>query len=338
MKEKVYFGTYTKKTSQGIYYAHLDLEKGKINRPQKIISVDNPTYLRITNQHSLLAVVGANECGGIANYDLNKQNLLDQQLTNGSSPCYIGYNHTRQLVAAAYYHRGTVELYHLNNNGSLTLIDQIEQHGNGPRPEQDGSHIHYTDFTPDGRLAVIDLGNDTLSTYEINLNGKLKLQSSLKFEAGFGPRHLVFANNRIAYLVAELSSQVAVLHYNPQNGQFEIKQILSTIPRDFHEHNGAAAIRISDDKQFIYVSNRGHNSIAIYKIESNGLLTFLERTSTQGSFPRDFALDPSNQFLLVANQNTNNATLFKRNIQNGKLKCTQQNIPLPEGVCVCFQK
>lgn len=339
MKETIYFGTYTRKNSQGIYCAHLDLEKGKVNDPQNIIKVDNPTYLQITNSHSILSVVGEAKHGGIANYNLtdNSFNLLNQQLTNGSSPCYIGYNSAHQLVAAAYYHRGTAELYRLNDDGSLTLTDKITQHGNGLRPEQDGSHIHYTDFTPDNRLVVIDLGNDTLNTYNIDYEGKLKLQKSLNFDPGFGPRHLVFANEETAYLVAELSSKIAVLHYDSQNGQFTMKQVLSTIPQDFREHNGAAAIRISNDKRFVYVSNRGHNSIATFKVQSNGLLKSSGWNPTEGSFPRDFALDPSNRFLLVVNQNTDNATLFKRDSQSGKLDCIQQDIRLPEGVCVCFQ-
>lgn len=339
MKQQIYFGTYTKQISQGIYQAQLDCEANHLSRPQPIITVGNPTYLRLTDHNSLLTVAVEGPLGGIANYSLADRSfdLLDDQLTTGSSPCYIGYDQSRQFVFAAYYHRGTVEIYHLNDDLTLTLTDQIIHHGNGPRPEQDNAHVHFADLTPDGRLAVIDLGNDTLTTYTINSTGKATKNACLHFEAGFGPRHLVFANQNIAYLVAELSSQIAVLQYAP-DGHFEIQQILSTIPDNFSADNGAAAIRVTDDHRFVYVSNRGHDSIAIYQVNLNYTLELIDWTSTKGSFPRDFALDKTNRFLVVANQNTNNVTLFKRNPKNGKLDCIQQNIPLPEGVCVCFEK
>lgn len=338
MKEQIYFGTYTKKSSHGIYQAELDTEKEKVSQPQPIITVGNPTYLRLTDQHSLLSVAVEGPLGGVANYSLadNSFALLDDQLTRGSSPCYIGFDSQRKLVFAAYYHRGTVEIYHLNEDSTLTLTDTINHEGNGPRPEQDTAHVHYADLTPDGRLAVVDLGNDTLTTYDISNEGKVSEVACLQFDAGFGPRHLVFADSNTAYLAAELSSHVATLSYDSHDGHFEIQQILSTIPDDFTDHNGAAAIRISDDQRFVYLSNRGHDSIAVYRVTDDMTLEFVEWDDVKGSFPRDFALDSSNQFLLVANQNTDNATLFKRNQKNGKLECIQQNIALPEGVCVCF--
>lgn len=327
-----------KKSSQGIYQTELDTEKEKVRHPQPIITVGNPTYLRLTDQHSLLSIAVEGPLGGIANYSLadNSFALLDDQLTRGSSPCYIGFDSQRKLVFAAYYHRGTVEIYHLNEDSTLTLTDTITHERNGPRPEQDAAHVHYADLTPDGRLAVVDLGNDTLTSYDLSNQGKASEIACLKFDAGFGPRHLVFADQNTAYLAAELSSHVATLSYDERDGHFEIKQILSTIPNDFNNHNGAAAIRISDAQHFFYLSNRGHDSIAVYRVTDDMTLDFVEWDDVKGSFPRDFALDSSNKFLLVANQNTDNATLFKRNQKNGKLECIQQDIALPEGVCVCF--
>lgn len=339
LKQTVYFGTYTKKNSNGIYRATLDTEKQELSQPKNIITIGNPTYLRLTNDQSLISVATEGPLGGIANYYLpdNAFDLLADPLSNGSSPCYIGLDLERRLVFAAYYHRATVEVYRLNSDQTLTLTDTIKHSGSGPRPEQESAHIHFADLTPDHRLAVIDLGNDTLTTYDISADGKLTLKNTLNFEKGFGPRHLVFApNGEYAYLVGELSSQVATLKYDSENGSFSILQVQKTIPDDFKEHNGAAAIRISKDDQHVYVSNRGHNTLALFDVTSNHQLQFIEYTSTKGDFPRDFAIDSTSKYLIVANQNTDNATLFTVDEQSGKLDCIQKDIPLPEGVCVCF--
>lgn len=186
-------------------------------------------------------------------------------------------------------------------------------------------------------MAVVDLGNDTVSTYDISAEGKLAPVSILKTKAGLGPRHLVFApDKKTAYLVGELSSTVSVLDYDLTTGAFYLLQTVSTIPDDWTEHNGAAAIRISNDGRFVYVSNRGHNSLAVFEV-LDGELKLIQHLTTHGDFPRDFALDPTERFILVANQNTDNATLYTRDQETGLLACCQKDIPLPEGVCVYFK-
>lgn len=341
MKQEIYFGTYTKKLSEGIYHATLDSVTNSISHPKNIISIGNPTYLRSLNNNMLLSIATNKNQGGIALYSSynNQFTLLDSSLSEGSSPCYLGYDSQRNLVFAAYYHRGTVEAYHIDKNGHLTLTDSIKQSGAGPREEQKSSHIHYADLTPDNRLAVIDLGSDTLTTYDISNEGKLTFKNQLKLPAGFGPRHLVFApNNNYAYLIGELSSQIATLKYHKSEGRFEIISSISTIPSTlFNKHNGASAIRITSNGKYLYAANRGHDSIVSYQILNDHTLDLIEYTNTQGSFPRDFALDSTEKFLIVANQNTNNISLFTVNQQNGKLNCIQHDIVLPEGVCVCFK-
>jgi 6-phosphogluconolactonase len=147
----------------------------------------------------------------------------------------------------------------------------------------------------------------------------------------------VFApDKKTAYLVGELSSTVSVLDYDLTTGSFHLLQTVSTIPDDWTEHNGAAAIRISNDGRFVYVSNRGHNSLAVFEV-LDGELKLIQHLTTHGDFPRDFALDPTERFILVANQNTDNATLYTRDQETGLLACCQKDIPLPEGVCVYFK-
>jgi 6-phosphogluconolactonase len=197
--------------------------------------------------------------------------------------------------------------------------------------------VHYTDRTPDGRLVSINLGNDTVTTYKVTQDHKLTTPIVFRETPGFGPRHLVFHRELpIAYLVGELSSQVDVLQYNEELGSFTSIQTISTIPNTWTQHNGAAAVRISSDGSFLYVSNRGHNSIVTYAINAGGTLTLIDHTSTFGDFPRDFAIDPSGNYIVAANQNSDNATLYLRDSVNGRLTPRQINIPLPEGVCVLF--
>ncbi|GBG94607.1 6-phosphogluconolactonase [Ligilactobacillus salitolerans] len=339
MKEKIYFGTYTKKTSQGIYQATLDTKTKEVSTPEAAISIGGPTYIRLTAQGDLLAVESADNLGGIASYQTADSDFIDNNdvLHEGASPCYIGIDNQRKLAFSANYHKGEILVYRINADHTLTQTDQVVVTGKGPREEQDSAHVHFTDLTPDGRLAAVDLGSDRIYVFDILNDGTLKQVSVLKLAAGYGPRHLVFApNGQYAYLAGELSSQISTLKYDQSSGSFSEIQTLPTIPADWTEHNGAAAIKISSDGKFVYLSNRGYNSIAVFAVQADNQLQLVQQISTEGDFPRDFSLDPSEEFVLCANQNTDNATLYSRNQENGKLTCIQQDIPLPEGVCVLF--
>ena len=338
MQQDILFGTYTKKTSQGIYHAILDTDKEKISIPTNVIQIDSPTYLKLS-AHALFTVAKENDLGGVSAYKVIAQTFtpINSVLEPGASPCYVGVDEKRQLVYTANYHKGQADVYRINADQSLSLVDRITHTGSGPRPEQGSAHVHYTDLTPDQRLVVVDLGCDEVYVYDVSKAGKLSQVSVLKMEAGFGPRHIVFApNGQYAYLVGELSSQLAVLKYDQTLGCFEVIQIVKTIPDTWQEHNGAAAIRISQDGKFVYVSNRGHNSLAVFEITDNHCVKFVQHADVCGDFPRDFDLDQTQNFVVVTNQNTDNATLFARDSHSGKLTCLQKDIVVPEGVCVCF--
>ena len=341
MLEKIYFGTYTRNNSKGIYQAKLDTEKKEIRDLELFIDgIVSPTYLTTTDSGTLLTIAGNDQGqGGVASYNLTtpKPVLVDQKLADGASPCYVSYDGQRKLVYTANYHKGLVEVYRLENDNTLTLKDSVTYEGKGPRPEQDKSHAHYADLTPDNKLITIDLGDDKVLTYDVSEEGKISEIAAFQTPEGFGPRHIVFSNDgKLAYLAGELSSEVAVLEYN--NGILKLIQIVSTIPVDWTKHNGVAAIRISSDDRFVYVSNRGHNSIAVFEVEEDGILKLIQTISTNGDFPRDFALDNSERFIVVAHQNSTIASLFARNETSGKLELLQTDIPVPEGVCVHFVK
>lgn len=338
MKEEILFGTYTKKSSQGIYQATLDTELQTLSKPKHVVSIENPTYLTTTPAKTLLTIAKEGSLGGISAYALQDEayTLLDDALEDGPNPCYVAFDAPRQLVYTANYHLGTVAVYRLNADQTLTLCDKVTQTGNGPRPEQASAHVHYTDLTPDGRLAVVDLGSDTVTLYDVSEDGKLTQHSIFETEAGFGPRHLAFApDKKTAYLVGELSSQLAVLDYDQTSGTFKLRQTIATIPTDWTKHNGAAAIKLSKDGRFIYVSNRGHDSLAVFEAQADKV-TLIQLISSEGHFPRDFALDLTEKYLVLANQETDNAVLYSRDLETGMLTCLKNDIPLPEGVCVYF--
>ncbi|MFT8424671.1 MAG: lactonase family protein [Liquorilactobacillus sp.] len=341
MTQKILFGTYTKKASKGIYEAILDEDEKRISTPELFIQLDNPTYLQSNSAGIIFAVAKDNDLGGIASFSGKKiPKLVNTQTAAGAPPCYIGLDTNRNLVFTANYHKGTITVYKVDTTGKLTIVNEVKLTGHGPLPEQDTAKVHFTDLTPDKRLVVCDLGSDKVYTYDISNDGQLTLVAGFETAPGFAPRHLVFhPNGKFAYLVGELSSHISTLSYNSETGKFELLQTLLTIPDTFNPaDNGVAAIRISADGKFVYVSNRGHNTIAVFEVTSAFTLSHSGYTSTEGEFPRDFALDATENFVVVTNQNTDNATLFERSSTDGALTLLQKEIPVPEGVCVSFAR
>ncbi|WP_203623251.1 MULTISPECIES: lactonase family protein [unclassified Lacticaseibacillus] len=343
MKETVLLGGYTKHEGQGVYRATFDSETGRLSEAEPYITgIGSPTYLAVSKANAAYLVDAADGKGGLAAFDLNQTppQLLNTVLEPGTSPAHVSIDEKRQLVFAANYHEGRVNVYKINADRTLTPTDVARHHGHGPLPEQDASHVHFAALTPDGRLAVIDLGTDEVYTYPVDDAGKLGTPAILKLAPGFGPRHLVFHHDKpIAYLLGELSSQISVLQYDPATGGFTQGQTQKTIPADWTKHNGAAAIRISSDSRFIYATNRGYNSVVVYSVSEDGLeLTEVQQISTEGDFPRDANLDLTENYLLAVNQNTSNATLYSRDSGSGKLTAVQKDIVAPESVNVVFLK
>lgn len=337
MIEKIILGTYTRRVSEGIYTIDLDTEKKELSGLTLATKEVSPTYLAKSKAENLYTVTTVDGLGGAGAYDSTYQ-FLNAVTEEGAPLCYVAVDETRQLVYGANYHKGEVNVYRILDNGGIEAVESLyHQEETGPHKNQDHAHVHYTDLTPDQRLVVCDLGTDRVYTYDVAENGKLTLAATFVAEPGTGPRHLVFHPTQpIAYLFGELDSTVSVLAYQ-ENGSFEKLQKISTLPEDFTGENGGAAIRISNDGRFLYTSNRGHNSIAVFEISSNGeQLSAIQNISTEGDFPRDSALNSTNEFLVCANQNSDNLTLFTRDAQTGKLTLLQKDIYAPECVCVYF--
>ena len=337
MKEIVYFGTYTRRISQGIYKADFDTETGKLSNLELFATEPSPTYLAF-DQHQHLYTVGSHDDkGGIAAYKTDGA-LLNHVVEEGAPHCYVAVDETRSLVYGANYHKGQVLVYKRKEDGCLELADKVQHTGHGPHENQSSPHVHYTDLTPDQYLVTCDLGTDEVTTYDVNLEGKLTKLATYNCNPGAGARHLVFHHHyKIAYLICELNSTIEVLIYDGV-GEFEQMQVISTLPDDYDGFNGTAAIRLSKDGKFLYASNRGHDSIAVYSILADGSLELLEIVPTHGKNPRDFDLSPDQEFLIAVHQDSDNATVFKRNPETGRLAELSNEFQVPEAVCIIFTK
>lgn len=340
MTSQFILGTYTKKTSKGIYAGSLDQNKRALTRTELVIEQTNPTYLAMSQENNLYTVGADSKNNGIVAYKKhsNAYEYLNAVTADGSAPCYVSIDEARQLVYSTNYHAGTVRSYRIEKNGGLMLADEKKHsHATGPHPNQDAPHIHYADLTPDNRVVTCDLGTDEVTTYDVDAVGHFTEVAIYKANPGCGPRHLVFHPfNNLAYLIGELDSSVTVLTYF-DDGHFEAGQTISTLPKSFPERNNAGgAIKISNDGRHLYASNRGHNSIAVYTLEDAGLhLELVEIIPSGGDFPRDFALDPTEEFLVCTHQKSDNLSLFARDA-HGKLTMLSNDTVAPEAVCIKF--
>lgn len=338
MIEQFLIGTYTKKTSKGIYKVTLDTDQEKITNVELAIPSQKPAYLQVGQDGRIYAIKQVDDKGGVASYSLNDDNakMLSDILAAGAPPAYVGVDNKRHLLFSANYHTAKIDVFKINEDGTLTQTDSVLHEGaTGPEPEQEAPHVHYADLTPDNRLVVCDLGMDLVVVYDVSDDGKSTAVSRYKCEDGFGTRHIVFhPNGNYAYLLGELSSKLEVLKYNSKDASFKHLQTLKTIPEDWTAHNGAAAIRISNDGKFVYTSNRGENTIAVFEVQPDFTVKHIQSISTEGDFPRDFNLNQDENYLLASNQNSDNLTLYKRNPSTGKLTLLQKDVSCPEPVCV----
>lgn len=341
MNEDFLIGTYTSKTSKGMYAVTLNHDHQQLENVRLVAASQKPAYLQQVGDR-VFAIKQDGDLGGVASYQLKdgQAELIDQKLGAGAPPAYVGYDQDRKLLYSANYHKGTVTVFKVASDGTLTQTDEVTHQGEcGPKPEQDAPHAHYADLTPDKRLAVCDLGMDLVVVYDVSDDGKLTQASRYQSEAGFGTRHLVFhPNGQVAYVLGELSSKLEVLKYDADTGSFSHVQTVATISADWTAHNGAAAIHVCHSGRFVYVSNRGENTIAVFEVQPDGRVKHIQSVATAGDFPRDFSLSHDQKFMIVANQNTNDLTLMHRDPATGHLATIQTGVPCPEPVQVLYWK
>lgn len=343
-----YVGTFTSEGAEGIYRLHFDPVSGKITSGQVFKGVDNPNFLKKSPDGKYLYVVTrprpeVDPLGGsVASYRINRQGgieFINKQSSHGNGPCYVDVSADGKWVAVANYGGGSVAVYPVGEGGALMPATGIVKHkGSGPdKARQNEPHAHSIVFSRDGNiLYAADLGTDQLLIYRLDKGtGMLSPadQPHVMMPPGSGPRHFAFTSDeRWAYVANELLSTVSVLER--RNGRLEVVQTISSLPGGFTGTSYCADIHLSGDEQFVYVSNRGHQSVAVFKRATDGRLNLLETVQVQGDWPRNFAIDPSGKYLLVANQRSHNITVFR--LRNGIPEYTGEQYTVPAPVCIGF--
>lgn len=351
-----YTGTYTDGTaSEGIYRCSFNLENGAMNILDVTGGIVNPSFFTIARNGSRLYAVSetgtyeGQHGGAIYAYDIDQKtgrlHFINARPTRGAAPCHLSLGPGRQHLMAANYTDGNIAVFPLRADGGLAPLSDLKQHhGTGPiKGRQAGPHAHCILPAPDGRhLLSADLGADKVYVYlPPDEKGKMPAAAPSFYPVtpGSGPRHLAFHPQRNAvYVINELSSTVSVFDYDPGSGRLDEIQTISTLPDGFTSHNQCAEIEISADGRFLYGSNRGHDSIVVYRVDpKNGKLQPLQHQPTLGRWPRFFLLDPTGNFLLAANKESNAIVAFRIHRDSGRIMPAGQKLSIPAPVCINFQ-
>lgn len=347
---KFYVGTFTSEGAEGVYLCGFDENSGEISLLNTFKGLDNPSFLKISpNQKYLYVATRSSDAiepsgGFVVAYSINDDGslkFLNKQVSNGVEPCHVDVSADGKFVATATYGGGTTSVYPVNKDGSIQPASSvIVNKGSGPdKSRQDKPHAHSIKFAPFGdQVFSADLGTDQVNIYYLE-NDKLVQhgQAFMKLDPGSGPRHFDFyPGEKVIFVINELKSTIT--SFELKGEEWTKLQTISTLPKEFKGTSYCADIHISSDRKFLYGSNRGHNSIAIFSIDQSKKLTSAGFVSVEGNWPRNFTLTPDGNFLLVANQKSGNITVFKINKNTGIPEFTGKEIKLPSPVCLEFLK
>lgn len=344
----LYVGTYTDaKRSDGIYLVRMDPSSGQLRSVGSVAAGPNPSFLALHPNGRLLYAVNEVEQGAVGTCaiagDTGALTRLNQQPSDGSAPCYVSVDKSGRAVLVANYDSGSVALLPIQTDGALAATMSVVKHtGSGPVADRQGQpHAHCIIADPSNRFALAaDLGADRVFVYRLDLDGHALRHSEggdAVMRAGAGPRHLAFHPTLPFVFVAnELDSTVATLRFDAQRGALTVLETRSTLPAGWTGTNFPADIHVAPSGRTVYVSNRGHNSIAVCSVAESGALSLDQVVPTGGDWPRNFSLDPTGRWLLVANQRSNSIVVFGRDDKTGTLTATSQQIAIPSPVCLRF--
>lgn len=350
---RVYLGAYTGTEGGGVHVCEFDLAGGKLSAPRVAAELVNPSFLALHPDGKHLYAVGeiddfnGKKTGGVSALEIEAASgaltLLNQQSSGGAGPCHLIVDSAGKNVLVANYGGGSVACLPIAADGRLSAASTFIQHQGSSvnKQRQEGPHAHSINLDAANKFAVAaDLGLDKLLVYRFDAaQGQLVANDppSVAVPPGGGPRHFAFHPiGRFAYTNNEITSTVSALSYDAAAGKFAVLQTISTLPQDV-PGNSTAEIRVHPNGKFVYVSNRGHNSIAIFSVDAaTGKLTALGHQTTEGKVPRNFNITPDGRWLLAANQDSANVVVLAVDPETGKLKSTGQQIEVPRCVCVRF--
>lgn len=353
-KLTVYVGTYTGGESKGIYLFHMDTATGALTPAGTAGGVANPSFLALHPSGRFLYAAcetgsfGGKKTGAVAAFAVEPKSgnltLLNQEASEGTSPCHVIVDKTGKNVLVANYSSGTAAVLPIQEDGRVGAATSVVKHeGSGvDKRRQEGPHAHSINLDASNRFAfVADLGLDKVMIYKYDA-GKGTLTAneppSASVAPGSGPRHFAFhPGGRYAYVINEMLSTVTAFAYDETRGALKEIQTVPTLPEGFRGPSTTAEIQVTPDGKFLYGSNRGHDSLAIFSIDAEtGKLAPVGHQLTQGKTPRNFGIDPTGAWLLAANQGSDSVVVFRIDPKTGKLEPSGTTLKVPKAVCVKF--
>lgn len=350
-KTIAYIGSYTSAGGNGIAICEYNAAGGILKKTGEC-EIENSSFIIVSHDKRFAYSVIENDSfqgkpgGGVAAFRIDPVNgiltLINVCSTLGKAPCHLCVDKANTRLAVANYGEGTISCFALAENGRIIAPATITKHQgsglNGAR--QEAPHVHFVGFTQSEELLyAVNLGTDAVNYYRPALqNGIFSLlpdSTALAFAPGSGPRNLVYGDDNLVYAVTELTSQIAVFRLH-KGCVSQPLQLLPLLPENFYDESWASSVKQSIDGKFLYVGNRGHDSIAVLKIKDDGMLQSVGWLSTGGMYPRDIALSPDGNYLFAANQNSDSVTAFSVDRQTGELKLTGNRLTLSSPVCICF--
>jgi 6-phosphogluconolactonase len=353
-KYLVYVGTYTEKVSKGIYAYRFDPATDQLTSLGLAAETVNPSFLAVHPSRPFLYAVNeisqyeGRSSGGVSAFAVapgtGKLTFLDEVPSGGEGPCHLSLDKTGRYVLVANYGGGSLAVFPILKDGRLGEASAfVQHHGASINPQrQEGPHAHSIYVSPDNRFALCpDLGLDEVLIYRFDA-GKGTLTPNYPafaiVSSGAGPRHFAFhPSGKFGYVIDEMLSTITVFSYQPASGALDVLQAVSTLPQNFKGENSAAEVEVHPSGKFLYGSNRGDDSIAVFAINiRKGTLTPAGHVPTLGKTPRNFAIDPTGTYLFAANQSSDSIVQFRIDPNNGRLTPTGKVLEVPSPVCVTF--
>jgi 6-phosphogluconolactonase len=345
----VFVGTYSNPSDPGVYVCSMDHSTGALTVIGQTSGLQNPTFLEAIPETGTLYVLSeemdqnGKRSGSAAAFRYDSSSgtltLLNQETTVPASTCHLKLDHTHRCLMVSSYHGGLMGVSPVLEDGRIGPVSEVHRHtGSSILPVQSQPRVHSVFVDSANRFAMVcDLGTDRIRIYKLDAaKPSLIPHGEAAVTPGSGPRHFAFHPTLpYGYVINELNSTITSFSYNGERGELTEIQTVPTLPSDYREENSCADIHLSPDGLFLYGSNRGHDSIAVYAVDrDSGALSLIEHVSTLGGHPRNFALSPDGKFLLAANRDGNNIVSFRRDADTGRLTPAGSILELPKPVCL----